>query len=139
MLCGDRTFCLAEELVQWLVVFRVRTAPMSIGKAVVKDVLRSINGPIILVGHSYGGLVISNAASAIPTSRPLVYVAAWSQGQHDEHEGATGPVSWRSVPQEEGGRLTAGAGRACPLRARCVPVRSATGGDSRGLTVTRPA
>jgi hypothetical protein len=50
---------------------------MSIGKAVVKDVLRSINGPIILVGHSYGGLVISNAASAIPTSRPW---STWPPG-----------------------------------------------------------
>ena len=37
--------------------------------AYLSSVLSSIHGPVILVGHSYGGAVISNAAAATPTSR----------------------------------------------------------------------
>jgi len=42
----------------------------------VRRVLGSIDGPIILVGHSYGGAVISEAASGVPGVRSLVYVCA---------------------------------------------------------------
>jgi pimeloyl-ACP methyl ester carboxylesterase len=38
--------------------------------------LRSINGPIVLVGHSYGGAVITQAAAGIPNVKALVYVDA---------------------------------------------------------------
>ena len=34
-----------------------------------RDYLATIPGPIVLVGHSYGGMVITNAATGIPTSR----------------------------------------------------------------------
>ncbi|WP_326685220.1 alpha/beta hydrolase [Streptomyces microflavus] len=40
-------------------------------------VLKNIAGPKILVGHSYGGAVISNAAASVPGVKALVYVAAW--------------------------------------------------------------
>ena len=36
-----------------------------------------INGPIVLVGHSYGGAVITAAGPAIPNLAGLVYVAAF--------------------------------------------------------------
>jgi pimeloyl-ACP methyl ester carboxylesterase len=39
--------------------------------------LKTISGPIILVGHSYGGAVITNAATANPNVRGLVYVDAF--------------------------------------------------------------
>ncbi|WP_433432435.1 alpha/beta hydrolase [Nonomuraea sp. CA-141351] len=39
--------------------------------------LKSIEGPIVLVGHSYGGAVITNAAVGIPNVKALVYVAAF--------------------------------------------------------------
>jgi len=42
----------------------------------VADFLRTIDGPIVLVGHSYGGSVITNAAEAIPNVKALVYVDA---------------------------------------------------------------
>lgn len=42
----------------------------------VADFLRTINGPIVLVGHSYGGSVITNAAQGIPNVKALVYVDA---------------------------------------------------------------
>ncbi|MCS7478715.1 alpha/beta fold hydrolase [Umezawaea endophytica] len=44
--------------------------------AYVADFLRGITGPIILVGHSYGGMVITNAAVGVTTVKALVYVAA---------------------------------------------------------------
>ncbi|MGA9151734.1 MAG: alpha/beta fold hydrolase [Candidatus Nitrosopolaris sp.] len=37
-----------------------------------------IGGQIILVGHSYGGLVITNAAYNNPYVKGLVYVAAFA-------------------------------------------------------------
>ncbi len=42
----------------------------------VADVLQSISGPIVLVGHSYGGSVITNAAADNPNVKALVYVDA---------------------------------------------------------------
>ncbi|MER6371858.1 alpha/beta hydrolase [Streptomyces mirabilis] len=40
--------------------------------------LATISGPIVLVGHSYGGAVITNAAVGVPNVKALVYVAAFS-------------------------------------------------------------
>ncbi|MFD9293295.1 alpha/beta fold hydrolase [Streptomyces sp. NPDC060030] len=37
--------------------------------------LKSIEGPIVLVGHSYGGAVITNAANGNPNIKSLVYIA----------------------------------------------------------------
>ena len=44
----------------------------------VRSILRTINGPIVLVGHSYGGAVISNAAVGVPNVKALVYIAAFA-------------------------------------------------------------
>lgn len=45
---------------------------------VVSDVVASIGGPVVLVGHSYGGQVISNAAQGRANVKSLVYVAAFA-------------------------------------------------------------
>jgi pimeloyl-ACP methyl ester carboxylesterase len=45
--------------------------------AIVRSTLDSIPGPKILVGHSYGGFVITNAASGRRDVRGLVYTAAY--------------------------------------------------------------
>jgi len=39
--------------------------------------LNTITGPIVLVGHSYGGAVITNAATGNPNVKALVYVDAF--------------------------------------------------------------
>src|SRR6202023_1487211 len=39
--------------------------------------LKTISGPIILVGHSYGGAVITNAATGNPNVKGLVSVDAF--------------------------------------------------------------
>jgi pimeloyl-ACP methyl ester carboxylesterase len=44
----------------------------------VSDVVASIAGPVVLVGHSYGGQVISNAAQGRENIKALVYVAAFA-------------------------------------------------------------
>jgi pimeloyl-ACP methyl ester carboxylesterase len=44
--------------------------------ATIVDFLKTINGPIVLVGHSYGGTVITNAATGIRNVKALVYVDA---------------------------------------------------------------
>ena len=42
----------------------------------VADFLKTVRGPIVLVGHSYGGAVITNAAAGVPGVKALVYVDA---------------------------------------------------------------
>ena len=42
------------------------------------DLLETIEGPIVLVGHSYGGAVITNAATGNDQVVGLVYVNGWA-------------------------------------------------------------
>ncbi|MGW5561565.1 alpha/beta fold hydrolase [Micromonospora sp. NPDC003944] len=45
--------------------------------------LDTITGPVVLVGHSYGGMVITNAALGNKQVKALVYVDAYIPDQHD--------------------------------------------------------
>jgi pimeloyl-ACP methyl ester carboxylesterase len=61
--------------------YPVRAAPnpllgLQSDAATVRGFLDSIKGPKILVGHSYGGAVITQAASGDPDVKALVYLAA---------------------------------------------------------------
>jgi pimeloyl-ACP methyl ester carboxylesterase len=44
----------------------------------VADVVRSVRGPVVLVGHSYGGSVISEAGEGAANVKALVFVAAFA-------------------------------------------------------------
>ncbi|MFJ8360161.1 alpha/beta fold hydrolase [Streptomyces sp. NPDC093984] len=44
--------------------------------AYIASVLKSIKGPVVLAGHSYGGAVISTAAAGNPQVKSLVYISA---------------------------------------------------------------
>src|ERR1700674_5896946 len=46
--------------------------------AYIRSVLQTISGPIVLVGHSYGGAVITNAAVGVPNVKALVYIAGFA-------------------------------------------------------------
>ncbi len=46
--------------------------------AYIASFLATIKGPIVLVGHSYGGEVITNAAQGNPNVKALVYIAAFA-------------------------------------------------------------
>lgn len=49
--------------------------------AYLRSVLATISGPIVLVGHSYGGMVITNAATGNPNVKALVYFDAFAPAQ----------------------------------------------------------
>jgi len=49
--------------------------------AYVSSVLDTIGGPIVLVGHSYGGAVITNAAVGHANVKALVYIAAFAPAE----------------------------------------------------------
>src|ERR1700682_2243819 len=46
--------------------------------AYIRSVLQTISGPIVLVAHSYGGAVITNAAVGVPNVKALVFIAAFA-------------------------------------------------------------
>ena len=49
--------------------------------AYLADFLHTITGPIVLVGHSYGGAIITNAATGNPNVKALVFVDAFAPDQ----------------------------------------------------------
>jgi pimeloyl-ACP methyl ester carboxylesterase len=51
---------------------------LSIDAHYISDYLSTLTGPIVLVGHSYGGAVITNAATGNPNVVALVYVDAFA-------------------------------------------------------------
>lgn len=63
--------------------------------ATISDFLRTIKGPVVLVGHSYGGAVITNAARGDPNVKALVYVDAFAPAKGESALGldATMPGS----------------------------------------------
>ncbi|MEU9315056.1 alpha/beta hydrolase [Streptomyces sp. NPDC048295] len=63
---------------------------LSNDSAYIVSVLDSIKGPIVLVGHSYGGSVISSAAAGNPRVKSLVYVSALMP---DKGESAAAPAA----------------------------------------------
>jgi pimeloyl-ACP methyl ester carboxylesterase len=61
--------------------------------SVTKNLLAALSGPVVLVGHSYGGVVISGAANDMPNVKALVYIAAFAldEGESIEGLGKQGP------------------------------------------------
>ena len=57
--------------------------------ATLADFLSTIPGPVILVGHSYGGMVITNAATNDPNVKALVYVDAFIPARGETAFGLT--------------------------------------------------
>ncbi len=58
--------------------------------AAIEKTLADISGPVVLVGHSYGGAVITNAHN--PNVKALVYVAAFAPLQGEPVAGALNPI-----------------------------------------------
>jgi pimeloyl-ACP methyl ester carboxylesterase len=46
-----------------------------------RSYLAQLKGPVILVGHSYGGAVITDAATGDKNVKALVYIAGWAPAQ----------------------------------------------------------
>jgi pimeloyl-ACP methyl ester carboxylesterase len=75
--------------------------------AYVAALLRSIEGPIVMVGHSYGGAVISNAATGNDQVTALVYINGWVPDEGESliqlaelNEGSLIPDSLQPVPHK---------------------------------------
>jgi pimeloyl-ACP methyl ester carboxylesterase len=73
------------------------------------DLVRSVEGPVVLVGHSYGGAVISNVAADAGEITGLVYVAAFAPDTGESaftlaqrFPGSTLGDSLRPVPRSDG-------------------------------------
>ncbi|TDD63193.1 alpha/beta hydrolase [Kribbella antibiotica] len=78
--------------------------------ASVRSVIRSIKGPVVLVGHSYGGQVLTNAAYNEPNVKALVYIAAFipAKGESafdlsNKFPGSTLGPTLQPVPLVDGG------------------------------------
>ncbi|MFJ2264744.1 alpha/beta fold hydrolase [Streptomyces sp. NPDC087844] len=61
----------------------------------IESFLKSVKGPVVLVGHSYGGAVISDAAAGNPQVKALVYIASFvpEKGESFTEVGAAFPGS----------------------------------------------
>jgi pimeloyl-ACP methyl ester carboxylesterase len=67
----------------------------------VRDFLATLSGPIVLVGHSYGGSVITNAAAGNPNVKALVYVDAAAPDVGETTAALSGANSVLTRPQGE--------------------------------------
>jgi pimeloyl-ACP methyl ester carboxylesterase len=57
---------------------------ISIDSAYVANIFAQISGPVLAVAHSYGGAVISNAATGTPNVVGLVFVAAFAPDEGEK-------------------------------------------------------
>jgi pimeloyl-ACP methyl ester carboxylesterase len=68
----------------------------------VADFLRSVPGPVVLVGHSYGGSVITNASAQVDNVKALVYVDAAAPAPGETNGSLSGADSVLStMPPEQ--------------------------------------
>jgi len=66
--------------------------------AYVAALTKSIKGPVVLVGHSYGGAVISAAANGLDNVKALVFVAAFAPDLGESALGLTGKFPGSTLP-----------------------------------------
>src|SRR5664279_2958319 len=77
--------------------------------AYIASVVKTIKGPIVLVGHSYGGAVITNAATGNPNVKALVYIDAFVPAQGEsvlslaaKYPGSELPTAITEAPYSQG-------------------------------------
>ena len=89
----------------------------------------TIEGPIVLVGHSYGGAVISQAAPAVKDVRALVYLSAFALDEGESCATVTEPFPPSMLASDERGQSR--TTRPEPWAARSC--------SSRSTSSTRPS
>jgi pimeloyl-ACP methyl ester carboxylesterase len=104
------------------VAVQIPLSSLSDDAATLKRFLKRVNGPVALVGHSYGGAVITAAASGNPSVKALVYVAAMAP---DEGE-TVGELLHRAAPLQVLRRLCPTRTGFSGCRRRVSPMRSLT-------------
>ncbi|MET8954617.1 alpha/beta fold hydrolase [Streptomyces sp. NPDC004393] len=112
----------------------------------IASVLKSIKGPIVLVGHSYGGAVISSAAAGNKQVRSLVFVSALVPDKGESGMSLSGKFpselasSLRSVPYRAGGGTSGTDLYLQPDKLHRVFAADLPESTARGLAATqRPA
>jgi pimeloyl-ACP methyl ester carboxylesterase len=73
--------------------------------AYISSFLAQTPGPVVLVGHSYGGMVITNAANGNSNVKALVYVSAFIPKEGDNAFGLVGHDSHIVPPGSQGANL----------------------------------
>ncbi|WP_189153481.1 alpha/beta fold hydrolase [Lentzea pudingi] len=73
--------------------------------------LAAIDGPVVLVGHSYGGAVITNVKARSPKVKALVYIAAFAPAEGEaaaqlaaKYPGSTLGETLAAVPLPDGSK-----------------------------------
>lgn len=79
---GHRVIAVANEL-----------RSLSGDAASVSSVIGSLDGPVVLAGHAYGGSVITNAARGHSNVRALVYIAGFAPSEGESVGDVQGPDS----------------------------------------------
>lgn len=64
----------------------------------VAAILASVDGPVVAVGHSYGGAVVSNAARGNDNVKALVFVAAFAPEEGESIGDLTGRFPGSTLP-----------------------------------------
>ena len=64
----------------------------------VSDIVKNVNGPVVLVGHSYGGAIITNAATSAGNVKALIYVAAYAPDNNENAFDLTGEFPGSILP-----------------------------------------
>jgi len=84
--------------------------------AYIASYLKQIMGPVILVGHSYGGAIITDASAGDANVKALVYIAGWAPAKGETLESLIDsklaaeipalPVTAATYPEQGGGTGT---------------------------------
>ena len=90
-----------------VVAVQIPLTSLSDDVATVRRSLKKVSGPVVLVGHSYGGAVITAAASGNPNVKALVYIAAMAPDEGETvgellHRAAPHASAPGLVPDEDG-------------------------------------
>jgi pimeloyl-ACP methyl ester carboxylesterase len=65
----------------------------------VSSIIKNVKGPVVLVGHSYGGSIITNAATGADNIKALVYVAAYAPEAGENAFDLTGKFPGSILPE----------------------------------------
>jgi pimeloyl-ACP methyl ester carboxylesterase len=65
----------------------------------VSGIVKNVKGPVVLVGHSYGGSIITNAATGADNIKALVYVAAYAPEAGESAFDLTGKFPGSILPE----------------------------------------
>ncbi|MYX37121.1 MULTISPECIES: alpha/beta hydrolase [unclassified Streptomyces] len=95
--------------------------------AYLADYLRTIKGPVVLVGHSYGGAVITGAATGNADVKALVYVAAFAPDKGESIADLVGRFP--------GSHLSDDPNAPVPTALNAVPFTQADGGTGVDLYI----